>query len=131
MGNQFSIDTKVISRGEGTHSREKIFSSVEDSLEALKVPSVDVEYLHMPDRTTPFAETAAAMDEKYRQGKFKRFGLSNYTAAEVEEIVGICEAKGYVKPSVYQGQYNPIVRGGEKELFPVLRKHGIAFYAWR
>jgi aflatoxin B1 aldehyde reductase len=35
-----------------------------------------------------------------------------------------------VKPSVYQGQYNTIVRGGEKKLFPLLRKYGIAFYAF-
>jgi len=71
------------------------------------------------------------LDQAYRAGKFKSFGFSNYTAAEVEEFVKICEEKGFVKPSVYQGQYNPIVRTGEKELFPVLRKHGIVFYAWR
>ena len=71
------------------------------------------------------------MNKAYTEGKFKFFGLSNYTADEVEEIVQICEAKGYLKPSVYQGQYNPIIRSGEKELFPLLRKHGIAFYAWR
>lgn len=29
---------------------------------------------------------------------------------EVAEIVGICEAKGYVKPAVYQGIYNAIHR---------------------
>jgi aflatoxin B1 aldehyde reductase len=66
-----------------------------------------------------------------KAGKFKAFGLSNYTAAEVEEILRICDEGGFRKPTVYQGQYNAIVRGGEEELFPLLRKHGIAFYAWR
>ncbi len=69
------------------------------------------------------------MNKAYQEGKFKYFGLSNYTADEVERIVQICKDRGFVEPSVYQGQYNPIVRGGEKELFPVLRKHKIAFYA--
>lgn len=71
------------------------------------------------------------MNQAYQAGRFKRFGLSNYTAQEVEEIVSICEKKGWVKPSVYQGQYNLIARVAEHELFPVLRKHNISFYAYR
>jgi aflatoxin B1 aldehyde reductase len=37
---------------------------------------------------------------------------------------------GYVKPSVLQGQYNLLARKGEDDLLPVLRKHGIAYYAY-
>lgn len=33
-------------------------------------------------------------------------------------------------PSVYEGNYNAIGREAEKELFPLLREHGIAFYAY-
>ena len=43
----------------------------------------------------------------------------------------ITKEKGFVQPSVYQGMYNLIARAGEAELFPVLRKHNISFYAWR
>ncbi|UKZ81754.1 hypothetical protein TrVFT333_009526 [Trichoderma virens FT-333] len=130
VGDKFIIGTKVVSRPDGAHSRDKIGQSIDDSLEALKVSQVDIEYLHQPNRTVPFEETAEAMDKAYREGKFKRFGLSNYTAAEVEQFLKITEERGFVKPTVYQGQYNPVVRTGEKELFPLLRKHGIAFYAW-
>ncbi|EMC92013.1 hypothetical protein BAUCODRAFT_39175 [Baudoinia panamericana UAMH 10762] len=129
-GDRFLIDTKVVSFVPGSHARASIQESIVKSLESLKMSAVNVEYLHAPDRSTPFAETVGALDQAHREGKFRFFGLSNYTAAEVEEIVKICEEKGFVKPSVYQGQYNAIVRSGEKELFPVLRKHGIAFYAW-
>jgi aflatoxin B1 aldehyde reductase len=131
VGDKFIIGTKVVSRPEGSHSRDKIAESIHDSLEALNVSQVDIMYLHQPNRSVPFEETAEAMDKAYREGKFKRLGLSNYTAAEVEQFIKISEEKGFVKPSVYQGQYNPIVRGGEKELFPLLQKHNIAFYAWR
>ncbi|KAL7943688.1 Aldo/keto reductase [Trichoderma barbatum] len=130
VGDKFIIGTKVVSRPDGAHSRDKIAESIDDSLEALKVSQVDIEYLHQPNRTVPFEETAEAMDKAYREGKFKRFGLSNYTAAEVEQFLKISEERGFVKPTVYQGQYNPVVRTGEKELFPLLKKHGIAFYAW-
>jgi aflatoxin B1 aldehyde reductase len=37
---------------------------------------------------------------------------------------------GYVKPSVLQGQYNLFARKSEEELLPVLRKHGISYYAY-
>ena len=47
---------------------------------------------------------------------------------EVAELVGICRANGYLQPSAYQGIYNAIHRGAEPELFPCLRKFGIAFY---
>lgn len=37
---------------------------------------------------------------------------------------------GYVKPSVFQGQYNILCRTYETTLFPLLRKHGISFVAY-
>ena len=43
-------------------------------------------------------------------------------------MVGICRANGYIQPTAYQGIYNAIHRRVEPELFPCLRKFGIAFY---
>lgn len=125
-----TISTKVTSWMPGAHAVQNIAASVDSSLAALGVDKVDIMYLHAPDRTTPFEETCRAMDAEWRKGKFARFGISNYRADEVEEIVSICERAGLVKPSVYQGRYNAIIRSGEEKLFPVLRKHGIAFYAY-
>lgn len=88
-------------------------------------------YLHAPDRATPFEETCRAMDEAWREGKFRRWGVSNFTAGEVERVWEICERGGLVRPSVYQGRYNALVREGEGELFPVLRRLGIGFFAYR
>ncbi|OAL40571.1 hypothetical protein AYO20_00307 [Fonsecaea nubica] len=129
-GERFLIDTKVVSFMPGSHARHKILESIDSSIEALKQPKVNVEYLHVPDRATPFEETAEALNEAYEAGKFQHLGLSNFTADEVERFVNICDKRGFVKPSVYQGQYNPIVRSGEEVLSPTLRKHGMAFYAW-
>ena len=49
---------------------------------------------------------------------------------EVAEIVGICRANGYIQPTAYQGIYNAMHRKVEPELFPCLRKFGIAFYGF-
>ncbi|KAG6870866.1 hypothetical protein C0993_004009 [Termitomyces sp. T159_Od127] len=56
--------------------------------------------------------------------------LAAWGSWEVAEIVAICKAHGYVQPTVYQGIYNAIHRNVEPELFPCLRKHGIAFYEY-
>lgn len=130
-GKRFKIDTKAMPRGEHPHTKEKIIENVDISIKEMRIPQVNIYYLHMPDRTTPFEDTCAGMDEAYKAGKLKQFGVSNHSPEEVEQIVKICEENGYVKPTVYQGQYNPVVRAGEKDLFPVLRKHNIAFYAYR
>ena len=36
-------------------------------------------------------------------GFFKRFGLSNYKAEDVEKVYNHCKDKGYPLPQVYQG----------------------------
>ncbi|KAI0697761.1 Aldo/keto reductase [Cytidiella melzeri] len=100
------------------------------SLKALNTDCLDMWYLHAPDRTTPYDITLKGVNDLYKEGKFKRFGISNYKSWEVAEIVGICKSNGYVVPSVYQGIYNPVHRKVEPELFPCLRKYGISFYQY-
>jgi aflatoxin B1 aldehyde reductase len=48
----------------------------------------------------------------------------------LEEWLQIAEEEGYVKPTVYQGQYNLLCRTYEATLFPLLRKHDISFVAF-
>ncbi|KAI1144899.1 NADP-dependent oxidoreductase domain-containing protein [Nemania diffusa] len=127
---RFTIVTKVRDGIPGSHEPAKIEASIKQSLDDLKTSTVDTMMLHVPDRETPFQDTAKAMNEAFLKGQFKKFGLSNYTAAEVQKFLDICEEKGYVKPSVYEGHYNAIFRSGEKELFPLLRKHNISFYGY-
>lgn len=59
-----------------------------------------------------------------------QFGLSNFRPADVEKIHSICTSKSYPVPTVYQGNYNPVSRHIETDLFPVLRKLKICFYAY-
>lgn len=111
-----------------THSPEDLRTHLLASLKALNTDQIDMWYLHGPDRSTPYEVTLKAVNDLYKEGYFKRFGISNYMAWEVAEIVGICKANGYIQPTAYQGIYNAMHRGVEPELFPCLRKFGIAFY---
>lgn len=121
---------KMANRESISHSPEDLRKSLDISLKALKTNTLEMWYLHAPDRTTPFEVTMKAVNDLYKEGKFKRFGISNFMAWEVAEIIGICKANGYVQPVVYQGVYNAIHRSVEPELLPCLRKFGIAFYGF-
>jgi aflatoxin B1 aldehyde reductase len=124
------VDTKAESHDPGSHKADNITESINVSLKALGLPKVHTYYLHLPDRSTPFEETCRAINMAYEAGKFERFGLSNYSADEVDQIYKICEKHSWVKPTVYQGQYNAIARRPEEDLLPTLRKYKIPFYAF-
>lgn len=91
---------------------------------------MDVYYLHAPDHTTAVKESLEGINKLFKAGKFRRFGLSNFTAEEVEEVVSIAKENNWVLPSVYQGNYNAFARRTETELIPVLRAYNISFYAY-
>jgi aflatoxin B1 aldehyde reductase len=91
---------------------------------------VDVYYIHIPVDPNPIKDVLEGIDALYRAGKFKRFGLSNFSAEQVEEVVSVAQAHGWVLPTVYQGNYNAVARRTETELMPVLRKYDMAFYAY-
>jgi aflatoxin B1 aldehyde reductase len=105
----------------------------------------------------PFQETLEAVNEMHKEGKFVRLGLvmfvdwrrcgtnisrlSNFTAFEVAEVVMICKANGWVRPTIWQGvyrifpcsfqvlwfagMYNAITRSIEQELIPACRRYGL------
>jgi len=99
-------------------------------LQRLGSDSVDLLYLHSPDLDTPVEQTLEACFELFQQGRFRHFGLSNYAAWQVAEVVETCRRNGWMEPTVYQGMYNALTRDVERELFPCLHNYGIRFYAY-
>ncbi|KAI9830358.1 MAG: hypothetical protein M1819_005739 [Sarea resinae] len=126
----FMIHTKAPAWKPHCLSRTSLEEGMRKSLEQLGVDSVETYFLHAPDATTPLEETLAAVNELHASGKFKHFGLSNFPAADVQKIHDICTAHSYVLPTRYEGNYNPLSRHIERTLFPLLRRLGIAFYAY-
>lgn len=114
-----------------THTPADVRRGFEDSVKALGCEKVDMFYLHGPDRTNSFEDTLRTVNELYKEGRFKRFGISNYMSWEVAMICEICEKHGWIKPTVYQGVYHALQRRIEDELFPCLRHYGISLYAFQ
>ncbi|KAK3313379.1 putative aflatoxin B1-aldehyde reductase [Apodospora peruviana] len=108
-----------------SHKADVLSQNFETSLKELGTDSVDIFYLHAPDRNVPYTETLSAVNALYVAGKFRQFGLSNYTAFEVAEIVTTCAHHGWVKPTILQAPYNIITRDIEAELIPACRRYGL------
>jgi aflatoxin B1 aldehyde reductase len=100
------------------------------SLAALRRKSVDLWYLHSPDASASLEETLRVVDEAVGEGKVREWGLSNFAAWQVVEIVAHCRAHGIAQPTVYQGSYHVLQRQAEEELLPALRAHGLRYYAY-
>lgn len=128
---KFTVDTKLLGGlGPRPCTKDVVIESCTSSLKKLKTDTVDVLYLHAPDRRVPWKETLSGLNELYHQGAFKRLGLSQFLGREVEEIVLVAKENNFLVPSVYQGNYNAVARRADDEIFPILRKHNIAFYAY-
>jgi aflatoxin B1 aldehyde reductase len=150
------LDTKILagptfdSSNGGPLSKTNFRKSFEKSLANLKVGKVRAIYAHRADTSTPAAEAVAEFGAVLKEGKAEivsinlyyfyviqvclmrdQWGISNFTPAQVAEYVAEAEKQGVPKPTLYQGQYNAVVRGSEDELFPLLKQHGIKFYAYR
>ncbi|KAJ7167091.1 aldehyde reductase [Mycena filopes] len=130
-GKRFAIDTKTPGGFKpGDSTSESIPVHAKESVERLGVDKVDVFYMHAPDPTTDLEDQLKGINTAYTEGRFKRFGLSNYTPAEVQRVYDICADKGYPLPTVYQSNYSAVARKNEAVLIPLLRKLGIALYVY-
>lgn len=126
----YKIATKVNPRVTGKLDAEAVNKQLNESLERLEREYVDILYLHFPDPKTPIDSALKACEELYQQGKIKEFGLSNFPAWMVADVWNKCNKNSWIKPTVYQGIYNPLTRKAENELNDCLNYFGMRFYAF-
>lgn len=130
LNRSFKIDTKVNPRISGKLDGEAAYKQVNESLGRMKLTGADTVFLHFPDPVTPVESVLSAMADLHDQGKYKELGLSNFPAWMVADVWHICDKHGWVKPTVFQGIYNPLTRRAEAELNDCLKNFGMRFYAF-
>lgn len=92
---------------------------VEESLAHLGTDYVDIYQVHWPDPNTPFAETAAALEELVREGKVRHVGTSNYDALQIAEF------ERTRRLETLQPPYHMLRREIERAVLPYCREHDI------
>lgn len=83
---------------------EAIRAELDASLRRLGVDYIDIWLLHWPDANVPLEETAQAIAELKKTGKFKHFGVSNFTMEQIKTI------NQFLPVEVLQPQYSILVR---------------------
>ena len=111
-------------------SRRWLTTAIDGSLQRLGLDHVDIYYLHKEDRSTPLAETVAALGDLIRSGKIRYFGVSNYRAWRIAEIVRLAEQLGVPPPVVCQPYYNAMNRMPEVEVLPACDHYGLGVAAY-
>jgi len=70
-------------------SRKYLLSSLDQSLERLKLEYVDIFYHHRMDPDTPLEETMGALDQAVKSGKALYAGISNYDVPTTKKAIEI------------------------------------------
>ncbi len=96
--------------------------AVEKTLKRLDTDYIDLLLIHQPAGN--YMAGYRLMEQAYREGKVRAIGLSNFTPAQIREILDVRE----VKPAVLQTEVHPYSQ--EKELKEFLAKEGIVIQAW-
>lgn len=106
-------------------SRRYLLHAAEQSLRRLGTDRIDLYYLHRDDPTVPLEETVRAIADLVHQGKIRYFGVSNFRAWRVAQVVRLCDELGIDRPAACQPQYNAMNRMPEAELLPACGYYGI------
>ncbi|OPC03937.1 aldo/keto reductase [Elizabethkingia ursingii] len=101
-------------------SPEWIKQAVDNSLQRLKIDTIDLYYAHRIDPNIPVEETVGAMAELVKAGKVRYLGLSEASAESIRKANEIHPI------AALQSEYSLLTRDVEDGILPVVRELGIS-----
>jgi diketogulonate reductase-like aldo/keto reductase len=107
-------------------SRQGVVAACERSLRRLKTDRLDLYLLHWRG-SVPLEETVAGFEELRRSGKIRHWGVSNFDADDMEELL---QVRGGENCAANQVLYNVTRRGPEFDLIPWMTKHRMPLMAY-
>lgn len=107
-------------------SRRHVLREIDRSLKRLQTDYVDLYYMHKPDEVTPLGESIQAFDDVVTAGKARAWAVSNFSAAQMRDVLALCDQNGWRRPVMLQPQYSLLKRDVEQEILPLCTREGIA-----
>jgi diketogulonate reductase-like aldo/keto reductase len=107
-------------------SRRGIITACERSLKRLKTDRLDCYLLHWRG-SYPLSETVAAFEDLKAAGKIRSWGVSNFDADDLDELL---EVAGEGKIACNQVLYHLKERAIEHAVIPWCARHGVAVVAY-
>ena len=111
-------------------SRKHVMESCANSLKRLGTDYIDLYQCHRPDPDTPVEETVRAMEDLVRQGKVLYWGVSVWTAAQIQAACASADRTGGYRPITNQPEYSFLQRGIEAEVMPACAALGMTQIVW-
>jgi aryl-alcohol dehydrogenase-like predicted oxidoreductase len=100
-------------------------SATEDALRRLRSDRIDLMQLHIPDPSTPIAETLGALSDLQAAGKIREFGASNFDATQLREAYDAAKGLGIRGFASTQAEYSLLHRDSERHILPECQRTGI------
>ena len=110
---------------EGHYSRRWLMQQTDTMLARLQTDYLDVLYLHRDYEGENLEEAVRALGDLIRAGKLRSFGLSNFRAWRIAEVVRLCQQLNVPQPVVCQPYYNLLNRQPEVEILPACSHYGL------
>lgn len=107
-------------------SKKGLRNSLEGSFRRLNRDSVDLFYLHQPDREVPITETLETLGELFQEGKISAWGVSNFAAWQIAQLQAGAKELGIPGPVVAQQLHNLVARRLEVEYTEFAQATGLA-----
>ncbi len=96
------------------------------SLSRLGTDYIDIYYLHKPDPATPIEDILYALDRKIKEGLIRSYGVSNYGAQELSNLLKAADQNFLPRPVICQPPLSLLKQEALEKLIPLCAKEQIA-----
>jgi len=110
---------------EGHYSRTWVLRACEGSLQRLGTDHLDIYYLHRDFNGMNLEEPLRAIEALLRDGKIRYWGVSNFRAWRIAEMVHMARQMNMPAPVVCQPYYNLLNRMPEVEVLEACGHYGL------
>lgn len=110
---------------EGT-SPAAIRKQLDASLIRLNTDYIDIYYLHRPDESCPVEDILEAMKAEIDAGKVRYYGVSNYSAEQLENLIRVADKNNLPRPVICQPPLSLLKQDALDKLIPLCAKENIA-----
>lgn len=128
---QFILATKAgMNVGDGPlnsgTSAPAIRFQLEQSLKRLQSDHVELFYLHRFDPDCDLTETIAELAQLIAEGKIRHYGISNYSASQLRDLLTLADANGLPRPVIIQPPLSLLQTEALDQLLPLCENEQIA-----